>query len=381
MSVYPRADGIYVYDFQIKGVRFCRSTGVRSKRAAEEAERKAREAAKQTVAAIRDQRTGPMTINVAFDRFWVEVGEHYKGSYGKLVWASFEWLIDHFGANTLLRDIGPNRISEAIARRRAPRMTPSGEKKPVKNSTVNGAVTEILRMVMRRAKENWEQDLPHIRWGELILPEPRERVRELRDHEEAKLVANMRSDYLPLISFALTSGLRMKELVELKWRAIDWTAKTITVRGKGDKVATIPLTGMMQAILSPLRGHHPEFVFTYVAVSTRSKAGKPHRIKGVRYPVTYEGLKTAWRRFGGAKAGIEDFRFHDQRHTVASRLLRESGNLKLVQKLLRHEELATTAKYAHADHEDLMAAMESVEKSRKNPRTVEPNKGEDTDVA
>lgn len=372
MSVYPRADGIYVYDFQIKGIRFCGTTGVRSKRAADEAERKAREAAKQTVAAIRDQRTGPMTINVAFDRFWVEVGEHYRGSYRALVWSALEWLAGQLGPNTLLRDIGPNKITEAVARRR-------GE--GVKNSTVNATVPEILRMVLRRAKENWEQELPNIRWGEHTLPEPRERVRELRDHEEAKLVANMRPDYLPLISFALTSGLRMKELVDLRWRTIDWTAKTITVRGKGDKFATIPLTGLMQAILSPLRGHHPEFVFTYVAVSTRSKAGKPHRIKGTRYPVTYEGLKTAWRRFGGAKAGIEDFRFHDQRHTVASRLLRESGNLKLVQKLLRHEELATTAKYAHADHEDLLAAMESVEKSRKNPRTVEPNKGEDTDVA
>ena len=48
-----------------------------------------------------------------------------------------------------------------------------------------------------------------------------------------------------------------------------------------------------------------------------------------------------------------------------------TGNLKLVQKLLRHEDVATTVKYAHADDEDLRIAMESVEKSRKNPRKTE----------
>ena len=68
---------------------------------------------------------------------------------------------------------------------------------------------------------------------------------------------------------------------------------------------------------------------------------------------------------------LSDFRFHDVRHTSATRLLRDSGNLKLVQKLLRHEDVATTVKYAHADDEDLRRAMESVEKSRKNPRKIE----------
>lgn len=118
MSVYPRADGIYVYDFQLKSVRFYGPTGTKSKRAAEDFERSKREEAKQTLARIREQRDAPMTANVAFGRFWQEVGDRYTGTYRKTVWAALEWLSDELGANTLLRDIGPNRITEAIARMR-----------------------------------------------------------------------------------------------------------------------------------------------------------------------------------------------------------------------------------------------------------------------
>ena len=79
-------------------------------------------------------------------------------------------------------------------------------------------------------------------------------------------------------------------------------------------------------------------------------------------------------------AGIKDFRFHDLRHTAATRALRESGNLKVVQQLLGHADIATTARYAHAmtdDVRDVMEAMEAMEsrnntevESRKSGKTL-----------
>ena len=353
MSVYPRADGVYVYDFWLKGVRFYGSTSERSEREARTFERQVREQAKQTVAAVKAQRTAPMTINVAFDRFWVEVGQHYSGTYGKLVFEGLAWMTAEFGASARLADLTANRIAEAIARRRG-----AG----VANATVNRGLTEILRRVFRRARRVWGQEVPDHEWADLLLAEPKERVRELRDHEEAKLTASMRADYLPSIKFKIASGLRLKEIVGLRWSAIDWTARIITIRGKGDKVRNVPLTAGMIAILAPLRDHHPEAVFTYVATATRRRAGRLWRARGRRYPVTYEGLKTVWRRYGGAAAGLEDFRLHDCRHTTGTRLLRDSGNLRLVQRLLGHEDIATTTKYAHADDEDLRRAMEAMEK-------------------
>lgn len=362
MSVYPRRDGIYVYDFECQRLRFYGSTGVRGRRAAERIEAAKREEARQHVATIQAQRTGPMSVNVAFDRFWSDVGDRYTGTYRKTVWAGLTWMADRLGANTLLRDIGPNRVTELIAARRASNVT---------NATVNRTVTELLRRVLRRAERHWEQKVQPVEWRAMILPEPRERVRELRDHEEETLTAGMRADYLPAIAFARISGCRRREVVGLTWTDIDWQARTITIRGKGDKVRTLPLSDALRAILAPLRGHHAKAVFTYVCQATRPAQGGCRALfAGVRYPMTYEGLKSAWRRFGPASLGIADFRFHDLRHTAGTRLLRETGNLKLVQKLLGHETIATTTKYAHADDHDLRRGMDAVEKSRKKSRTA-----------
>lgn len=357
MSVYPRKDGIYVFDFWVEGVRFFGSTRRRNQRDAAAVERARREDAKRTTALSRQQRTAPMTVNVALDRFWAEVGSGYKGTYGKTVWAALGWLLDELGSNTLIRDIGPNTITEAIARRRGGK---------VKNATVNRTVTELLRLILRRAARKWEQTVQIIDWKDFLLPEPKERVRELLSHEETTLTAAMREDYLPAIKFLLLTGLRRKEAVRLTWVDIDWEAETIAVRRKGGKLTQIPLTSEGKAILSPLRGHHDTAVFTYVACATRK--GR-NLVRGKRYPITESGLATAWRRYGGAKAGLVDFRLHDLRHTTGTRLLRSSGNLRLVQKLLGHEEIATTTKYAHADQDDLREAMEGVTESRKKSRS------------
>jgi len=79
--------------------------------------------------------------------------------------------------------------------------------------------------------------------------------------------------------------------------------------------------------------------------------------------MTLAGVKTRWRRMR-AKAGVTGFRFHDFRHDFGSKLLRETGNLKLVQKAMNHADLKTTAKYAHVLDEEIASAIEEVAKSR-----------------
>jgi site-specific recombinase XerD len=85
---------------------------------------------------------------------------------------------------------------------------------------------------------------------------------------------------------------------------------------------------------------------------------------GRRYPITAEGLKTHWRHRRAA-AGIKDFRWHDHRHTFATQLLRETKNLKLVQRGMNHRNIATTAKYAHVMDDDLLAGMEAASQKRR----------------
>ena len=80
-------------------------------------------------------------------------------------------------------------------------------------------------------------------------------------------------------------------------------------------------------------------------------------------------MNTCWRRIRTA-AGITDFRFHDFRHDLATKLLRDTGNLKLVQKVLNHADIKTTARYAHVLDEDVAVALDRVQKSRRKSRSA-----------
>jgi integrase len=96
---------------------------------------------------------------------------------------------------------------------------------------------------------------------------------------------------------------------------VNWDARKIEKQGKDDKRVSVPITDTIREILWPLRGNHKTRVFTYIAKRTR----KPQKlIKGERYPITYSGLKSAWKRIR-ADAEVTDFRFHDFRHEAAQR--------------------------------------------------------------
>jgi len=66
---------------------------------------------------------------------------------------------------------------------------------------------------------------------------------------------------------------------------------------------------------------------------------------------------------------VTGFRFHDFRHDFGTKLLRATGNLKLVQKALNHANLKTTSRYAHVLDGEVAAAMERLAESRKKSRT------------
>jgi len=78
-----------------------------------------------------------------------------------------------------------------------------------------------------------------------------------------------------------------------------------------------------------------------------------------------------WRRSRTNKNGERlppDLRFHDMRHDFATKLLRETKNLKLAQKALHHESVMTTSRYAHVHDEEVAAGMERAAKSREKSR-------------
>jgi site-specific recombinase XerD len=67
-----------------------------------------------------------------------------------------------------------------------------------------------------------------------------------------------------------------------------------------------------------------------------------------------------WWEAAISKAGIQDYRWHDNRHTFCSRLAMRGTNLKVIQTLAGHKTLAMTARYAHLDDASLRVAVDSL---------------------
>ncbi len=386
MSVYKhRKSGIYHYDFQLGGRRFYGSTGLKNEREARAFERDAKARAGEELKRRQALGRAPLTFHEAAVRYWNEVGQHHKGGGdGNTLW-SLEWLEREIGKGTRLAAIDDALVAALVAKRRAdlvarPARRKPGSKppppRPVSNATVNRSVTEPLRKIITRAAKTWREPVQAIAWKTHLLKEPKERVRELRGDEEARLFAALREDYHPILRFAILTGVRLGEVVRIRWQDVDWGGRLIWIRGKGDKLASIPMPPAVRALIWPLQGQHPELVFTYVARraakgARRGGAGEERRV-GQRYPITREGLKTAFRRaLPGAE--VANYRWHDNRHTAATRILRARGNLKIVQELLRHEDIGTTMKYAHVMHEDVLDAMERAATPEQSP---EPANGE-----
>lgn len=143
----------------------------------------------------------------------------------------------------------------------------------------------------------------------------------------------------PIIWCALYTGLRRGRVLGLRWEQIDWDNHQIVYMGKDGNPNSVPLVEPLADILRKLP-HTCEYVFT--------RRGQPVR-----------DVKSAWAA-AFVRAGIPYRNFHALRHTTATWLLRQSGNLKVVQSVLGHRTLSVTTKYAHLVNNDSATAMNAL---------------------
>lgn len=368
MSVYKgHKSPHYHFDFQVGGHRFHGSTECTSKREAEKVEALERDKAKAHVKAMRKSRAS-LLLDDVISRLWNAEAQH--DAEPEATDKNLERLIEYFGKATSLTDIDHAKAMKMVAWRRGHRVSRRGkltkeeiEALPlISNATVNRSSIAVLRRVFGFAKREGAQFDHEPKWSELFLCEPVERVRELQDDEATALDNAMRSDYGPFFAYVRASGMRLKECVTLRWSEVNFGTKQIVRIGKGGRRIVFPITDTIREILFPLQGQHPEFVFTYAAVCGNKRLG---RVRGQRYPLTLSGAKAAWRTMR-INSGVEDFRFHDYRHDFGSKLLRQTGNLKLVQKALNHRDIKSTLRYAHVLDEDVASAVESLASARKS---------------
>ncbi len=243
-----------------------------------------------------------------------------------------------FGGLTLA-EITPKLIVDYKNRRYAAGLKPA---------SINRELATLKKAFNLAVKEwEWCRENPVSRVS--MERENNKRDRWLSPEEEARLLEGCAPWLRDLVTFALHTGMRMGEIVELTWRGVDMTRRTVTVlRSKNGERRTIPINETVHSLLrhkNKLRSLTTELVFS-------SKAFTPMEAGHLR-----RSFRLALKR-----AEIEDFHFHDLRHTFATRLVQAGVDLYKVQRLLGHKSPTMTQRYAHHYPESLRDGVEILDR-------------------
>lgn len=159
----------------------------------------------------------------------------------------------------------------------------------------------------------------------------------------------------PTLTLLTETAMRASEpLKYARWRDVDWERKVLRLSNAKAGKREVPLSAAAQQALKELQALNP---------------GKPDD-KIVL--VSYEALKAAWKR-ACERAGVEDLRVHDLRHTGATRLALSSGNVFLVKALTGHKTLSMLERYINVKADDVVNFMEEqAAKEQASAASVEP---------
>ncbi len=147
-----------------------------------------------------------------------------------------------------------------------------------------------------------------------------------------------------MLALAYGCGLRASELVELKRADVDLALALLRVRGKGGKERLVPFGAVAKAYLDK-----------YIELLEAQALGSPFLFPSPRRggrSLSRQSLWKAVKRYA-ALAGVEGVKPHLFRHTFATHLIQAGADVRTVQELLGHANIATTRIYAHLDTKTL----------------------------
>lgn len=231
------------------------------------------------------------------------------------------------------------------------KMNPLPDERPrerISPGTVNRELS-VLSGILTKAME-WGKLATHpIRGGKVKkLPGERTCDRILTDEEESALLKASAPEIRDAIILALETGMRLGEICCLTPATVNLARGEIYLpKTKNAKARRLPLTPAARAVLHlRTQGRPPaEPIFPV------GKGKRPWR------------LDTAFGR-AWTKAGIGHLRFHDLRHTYASRLITGGADLATVRDLLGHSDLRMTSRYAHPTGASVRHALDILTERR-----------------
>ena len=250
---------------------------------------------------------------------------------------SLNHLIPFFGESSLL-SISPKMISRYKVLRKD---------EGAKPASVNLELAMLSKAFSLAVREwEWLRDNPVLRVQK--DKENNERDRWLSKDEETIILDNCPEWLRDILVFDLNTGLRQDELLSLEWSRVNLLRKTILITNtKNDKPKTVPLNKIALDVInrrSKVRSIKNNFVFF-------NRNGKKISVNNLR--ISFNNVMR--------KAGIKDFRFHDLRHTFATRLAQAGVDLYKISKLLGHKDIKMTQRYAHHCPDSLRDGVEILE--------------------
>lgn len=322
MALYRRGSSkIWWVDLtDSKGVRHRKSTKTENKQLAENFEKKfEKELYELTALGKRAERT----LKDAVDRLLTEKkGKDVAEEYGR----QLAWWMEQMGADRKLYQIDRQLILDTIAIK----------EKEASGSTCNRYLA-ALRACLRLAHKKYE-------WIDKVPPffmyeEPKGRTRWLKPDEVLRLLKELPEHLVGPAIVALSTGLRRSVVTGLRWDQIDMNRRVISIEGesmKNGEELTIPMPDLVVQVVQQQIGKHHERVFTY--------GGKPFDRQG------QETWKAALRR-----AGIDDFRWHDMRHTWATMLTQQGVPDAVLMVLGAWKTAKMVRRYAHHNVDSIRA--------------------------
>src|ERR1700722_9757081 len=350
MSVFKNGH-FYHFEFKVDGRRRRGSTGTANKQQAIAEERRQRERLEKSYSQVieeeaREQRR--KTIQLAADEFLKD----YRTKHRSATFA--EYALGHVSAllgDRLIVEITPNVVKRYQADRLKEKAGPK---------TINDEVQLLLRLcgeqgILIRATLRRDKALK--------LPLPPSPGRPYSTDEKARMLEEAQKLRTPQMHAALAldlnTGLRDKELREIRWAQIDLVDKKALTVGKAKTVAgtgrVIPLN---ETALAALIAHaawytrrfgqcRPEwFVFAF---------GTPLPKDPTR-PIT--SFKTAWTKVC-QKAGVKG-RWHDNRHTLVTELAESGAGDEVIMSIAGHVSRAMLSRYSHGRMEAKRRALDEI---------------------
>lgn len=246
--------------------------------------------------------------------------------------AQLNWWKSQIGEK-LLADISPSLISQY-------------KEKLLSENTFKGKIRSPSTVVRYLAILSHVFTIASKEWGWLtdnpvrLISKPREpkgRVRFLSDEERQNLLSachESKNSYLhTIVILALSTGMRLGEIVNLTWDNVDFDHQRIILEEtKNGERRQVPLAGKALELIKKLKEKH--FLCTKLLFPS-----KPY----LKQPVD---IRSAW-DFAIKKAGIKNFRFHDLRHSCASYLAMNGSSIVEIAAVLGHKTLQMAKRYTH----------------------------------